>query len=147
MDAAGHFELVLPTVQRFEVTVFSETLERSRDHLETGARVVLTVEATLEEDQLKLLARAIQPADDYVEDAGGAGLRIFVEDAAVLPSVATVLKDAADVKGGRGPIAFCLLDTSLPGEVEIAAAGEFPVSPQIKGALKSLGGVVTVEEM
>jgi DNA polymerase-3 subunit alpha len=32
-------------------------------------------------------------------------------------------------------------------EVEALVGEDLPVSPQIKGALKSLGGVVTVEEV
>jgi DNA polymerase-3 subunit alpha len=35
----------------------------------------------------------------------------------------------------------------LPGEVEIDAGRDFPVTPQIKGAIKSLAGVVQVEEV
>jgi DNA polymerase-3 subunit alpha len=35
----------------------------------------------------------------------------------------------------------------LPGEVDVLLGEDFPVSPQIKGALKSLGGVVMVEEV
>ena len=46
----------------YEVTVFSDTLESARNHLEPGQAVVLTVEATLEGETLKLLARAAQPA-------------------------------------------------------------------------------------
>jgi DNA polymerase-3 subunit alpha len=42
---------------------------------------------------------------------------------------------------------LCLLDPSLPGEVDIDLHAEFPVNPQIKGALKSLVGVVEVEEV
>ncbi|MEQ9260431.1 MAG: DNA polymerase III subunit alpha [Roseovarius sp.] len=135
------------TTGSYEVTVFSDTLESSRDFLEPGSRVVLGVEATMEEDQLKLLARSFQPADDVVADAGSTGLRIYVESAEAVPSVASVLEGAAGARGGRGPIYFCLLDQGLPGEVEIAAGRDYPVSPQIKGALKSLGGVVMVEEV
>ena len=47
----------------YEVTVFSDTLEQARDFLEPGMNVVLTVEANLEGDTLKLLARAAQPID------------------------------------------------------------------------------------
>ena len=48
--------------------------------------------------------------------------------------------------GGKGQIQFCLLDPSLPGEVEIDLGSGFPMNPQIKGAIKSLGGVVMVED-
>jgi DNA polymerase-3 subunit alpha len=36
---------------------------------------------------------------------------------------------------------------SLPGEVEVQLEKEFPVTPQIKGAIKSLDGVLAVEEI
>ncbi len=135
----------------YEVTVFSDTLEKAREHLEPGEMVVLTVEAEMAEDQLKLLARAIQPADEVVADAGATGLRIFVESAEAVAMVARLLEGATGAGGGRGagrgPIRLCLLDASLPGEVEIAAGREYPVSPQIRGALRSLPGVATVEEL
>ncbi len=42
---------------------------------------------------------------------------------------------------------FCLMDPSLPGEVEVDLGREFPVTPQIKGAIRSLDGVMEVEEI
>ena len=59
----------------YEVTLFSDTLEQARDHLETGSKVVVTVEATMEADQLKLLGRSVAPVDMAVADVGGVGLR------------------------------------------------------------------------
>ncbi|MEM7596568.1 MAG: DNA polymerase III subunit alpha [Pseudomonadota bacterium] len=135
------------TTGSYEVTMFSDTLEAAREHLEPGSMVVVGVEATMEEDQLKLLGRSVSPIDTVVADAGQSGLKIFIESEAVLASVARVLEDAANAKGGRGPISFCLMDPDLPGEVEMTVPGQFPVSPQIRGALRSLGGVVTVEEV
>ena len=133
----------------FEVTVFSDTLENAREHLETGARVTLSVEATMEADQLKLLARGVTPADDLVAASGQSGLRVFVEEPNAIPAVAGLLermKGEAKVRG-RGPVHLCLLAPDLPGEVEVALPEEFPVNPQIKGALKSLPGVALVEEV
>jgi len=132
----------------YEVTVFSDTLEAAADLLSAGNSVVLTVEATMEGEQLKLLARAVQPVDGVAAEAGSMGLRVFIETEAAVASVASVLDRA--VKDGKsrtgGPVSFCLLDKDLPGEVEILLAKDYPVNPQIKGAIKSLGGVVTVEE-
>ena len=137
------------TTGAYEVTVFSETLEKSREFLETGSKVVITVEATLEADQLKLLGRSVVPIDTVVADVGALGLKIFLEDAGAVQSVADVLADAAAklTTGGRGPILFCLMDHDLPGEVEIDAGAEFPVTPQIRGAIKSLPGVVEVQDV
>jgi DNA polymerase-3 subunit alpha len=39
------------------------------------------------------------------------------------------------------------MDPSLPGEVELTAGRDFPISPQIKGAIKSLSGVVEVQDI
>ncbi len=143
------FAQLSDTTGAYEVTLFSDTLEKARDFLETGAKVVITVEATMESDQLKLLGRSVAPVDVAVADAGSMGLRIFLEDQEAVPSVASVLQQAADqVKtGGKGPIVFCLMRPDLPGEVEIDVGQDFPVNPQIKGAIKSLSGVLDVQEI
>ncbi|MGB8624407.1 MAG: DNA polymerase III subunit alpha, partial [Paracoccaceae bacterium] len=142
------FAQLSDTTGFYEVTLFSDVLEASRDNLETGCNVVLTVEATMESEQLKLLARTVQPIDSVVADAGAMGLKIFVDEAAAISAVAGLLDRAGGESGprGRGPVQFCLMDPGLPGEVEMAL-GEFPVNPQIKGAIKSLPGVMQVEEV
>ena len=136
------------TTGAYEVTMFAEPLEKYRDALEPGRPVVITAEATMESDQLKLLGRAVQPIDEVVADAGSVGLRIFVDAPEAIATVASVLDNAARTVpgGGRGPVHFCLMDPGLPGEVEVTTGRDYPVNPQIKGALKSLGGVVMVEE-
>ncbi len=132
----------------YEVTLFSDVLDVARPHLETGMNVILQVEATLEADQLKLLCRGVQPIDTAI--AGEAtGLRVFVDSEIGIASVQSLLarmaQDAA--RAARGPIHLCLMHPDLPGEVEMVLGDQFPVSPQIKGALRSMEGVVTVEEV
>ncbi len=133
----------------YEVTLFSDTLELAREHLDVGSKVVVTVEATMEADQLKLLGRAVTPIDAAVEGAGSMGLRVFIDGAAAIAAVAEVLAGArtAARSAGRGPVQLCLMDPALPGEVEVDLGMEFPVTPQIKGAIRSLGGVLEVEEI
>jgi DNA polymerase-3 subunit alpha len=132
----------------FEVTLFSEALEKSREYLETGSKVLITVEATMESDQLKLLGRGVAPAEQAVADAGAAGLRIYVEAADAIGQIANVLGRAAEQlpKAARGPVHLCLMHEGLPGEVELDLQQQFPVNPEIKGAVKSLSGVLAVEE-
>ncbi|NNU81299.1 DNA polymerase III subunit alpha [Halovulum dunhuangense] len=131
----------------YEVTVFSDTLEAARDLLEPGTNVVLTVEATLESDQMKLLARGVQSVDDAVAGAAPAGLRIFLNDAAAIPSVATRLMEAAAARArGAGPVNLVLMSPDLPGEVEVTLPDRYPVTPQIRGAIKHVPGVAHVEE-
>ncbi|MEM9854471.1 MAG: OB-fold nucleic acid binding domain-containing protein, partial [Pseudomonadota bacterium] len=133
----------------YEVTMFSEALEAAREHLESGTKIEMQVEASMEADQLKLLGRAVRPLDAAVAQAGAAGFKIFLEDGEAVPSVASVFEGLkADAgRGAKGAIRFCLLDPGLPGEVELELEGKFPVSPQVKSALKSLPGVLSVEEL
>jgi DNA polymerase-3 subunit alpha len=133
----------------YEVTMFSDVLEATRHLLEAGSNVILQVEATLEADQLKLLARGVQPIDDAIAGEGGTGLRVFVEGPEAITTVASLLeRTKAEAKSrARGAVHFCLMAPDLPGEVDVLLGEDFPVSPQIKGALKSLGGVVMVEDV
>ncbi|WP_425041276.1 DNA polymerase III subunit alpha [Primorskyibacter sp. S187A] len=131
----------------YEVTLFSDTLEKCREHLEAGSKVVVTVEATMESDQLKLLGRSVAPIDIVAADAGSAGLKVFVEGADAISSVATILENAAQQvkRAGRGPVYLCLMANDR--EVEMDTGREYPVTPEIKGAIKALSGVMAVEEM
>ena len=103
----------------------------------------------MEAEQLKLLARSAAPVDTVVADAGQSGLRVFVDQGDAVGTVAALLDRAKGESGlgGRGPVQLCLMAPDLPGEVELVVGEDFPVNPQIKGALKSLPGVVTVEEV
>ena len=76
-------------------------------------------------------------------------MKIFVEDIAAIALVADVLEQANAAANGarKAPVELCLLDPSLPGEVEIDIGTEFAVNPQVKGAIKSLPGVMAVEEV
>ncbi len=137
-----------PTGQ-FEVTLFSDTLEAAREHLETGSRIIVTVEATMEADQLKLLGRSVAPVDIAIADAGSNGLRIFLGEAGAVIAVRSVLENAREQKinGARGPVIFTIQTQTDLGEIDVSLYEVYPVTPQIKGALRSLQGVVEVEEV
>jgi DNA polymerase-3 subunit alpha len=132
----------------FEVRVFSDVLEQARRHLDPGSNVVLTVEATLDGDELGMLARAVQPIDDATAGAASAGLRIFVNDDGAASSLAKCLGSIGNEvrTRRRGPVVLVLTHPELPGEVEIELPEPYPVTPQILNAIKSLPGVVHAED-
>ena len=133
----------------YEVTVFSDTLEASRDLLEPGKTVVLTVEATLEGETLKLLARAVQAVDAVAVDAGTPDLRVHLNRAEAAGSIAALLARLPGSRGGAGAggrITLCVPD-DRGREVDVTLPRDYPVTPQVKGALKAIGGVVLVEEV
>ena len=131
----------------FEAMVFSEVLEAHRAVLEPGAKVVATVEATMEADQLKLLVRDVRPVEGATRGAVS-GLRIYVDEPGALDGVSSLLERlSSDAPGAaRADLALILMGDGLPGEVEMSLGEPYPVSPDIKSALRSVPGVVMVEE-
>ena len=128
----------------YEVTVFSDTLEAARDILEVGRNVVLTVEATLEGETLKLLARAAQPVDSVANTAEAADLRVHINRPEAAASLASLLDKLAGP--AKAKIFLCVQDDT-GREVDIQLPKAYPITPQIKGAIKAMGGVVLVEEV
>ena len=126
------------------MTVFSDVLEKADSLLTVGQNIVLSVEATNEGDQLKLLARGIVPVDNAIAGVAAKGLKVFLNHPEAVPSMARILEN--DIKGTRGPINLLLSHPDLPGDVEITLPGKYPVNPQMKSALKSVDGVLEVEE-
>ena len=128
----------------YEVTVFSDTLEAARDLLEPGKNVVLTVEANLEGDTLKLLARAAQPIDQVAADAGAQAIRVHLNRVEAIPSLAALL---ANVEGRtKAQITLCVPDDQ-GREIDLTLPDPYPLTPQIRGAIKAMSGVVLVEEV
>ena len=87
--------------------------------------------------------------EGVVADAGGVGLRIHIDGAEAVASVAALLtRIAAEAKiRSRGPILFCIANRDTGEEVEVSTGRDFPVNPQIKGAIKAMAGVLMVEEV
>ncbi len=139
----------------YEITLFSDVLEEARDHLESGANVVVGVEATLEGDQLKLLARSVAPIDSVVADIGGMTLEVHIDRAEAFDLVKSVLEQAREAARGARPGEVSIVirlprpdppDPAAPAEVVLDFPLSWPLTPQIKGALRSLPGVVDVLE-
>jgi DNA polymerase-3 subunit alpha len=138
-----------PTGQVSGMALFPDDFDAVRRVFDQTVQVVMTLEARFNEGQFDPVARSVTPLETFVADAGSAGLKIFIEEPEAVGIVARVLADAAEKARGmaRGPIQFCLIHPDLPGEVEIDTGVEYPVTPQIKGAIKSLPGVILVEEV
>ncbi|MCC5986801.1 MAG: DNA polymerase III subunit alpha [Pararhodobacter sp.] len=137
----------------YEVTVFSDVLEAARAYLEPGSAVVLSVEAAMEADTLKLLARGVQPIDAVVADAGAAGLRVRLADARAVEEMARALPEARAAANGPGaaravgPLVICLPDPETGGEIEIDAGEKLPATPVMRATLRAIDGVLEVEEI
>jgi DNA polymerase-3 subunit alpha len=132
----------------FEVRVYSELLDKVRDELEPGRSVVLTVDATMEGDEMGLLAKTVQPIDRALAGAASTGLRISVGDIEAVASLRARLEMILrEVKTARlGPVELRPMAPDLAGEPVVRLGRLYPMTPQVQAALKDTRGVVLVEE-
>jgi DNA polymerase-3 subunit alpha len=82
-----------------------------------------------------------------VAGAAAAGLRIFLDEAAAVPSLRIRLDAVAREPAARraGPVVLVAMAGEL-GEVDLTLPDPYPLTPQVLGALKSVPGVVHIEE-
>ncbi len=127
-----------PTGQ-FEAICFADTLALTRDLLEPGKAVIIRVEADIEGEDVKLRLQGAEPLDKAAASIVQ-GIRIFLRDAKSLDSIAQRLPP-----GGKAPVMINLMLES-GREVEIDLGHKYAVTPQIKGAVKAILGVVDVHD-
>jgi len=126
----------------FEVTFFSEVLNRSRELMEEGTAVIVTTDARLDGEALRLTAADIESLEKAAAGVGQ-GMRIFLEAGTAVPDIRKLLE-----RDGRGKGRVSLVPMLAPGqEVEITVPGRWNVSPRIMQAMKLLAGVSSVEEV
>jgi DNA polymerase-3 subunit alpha len=140
-----------PTGQVSGMALFPDDFETMRKVFEQTTQVVMTLEARFNEGQFDPIARSAAPIDGIV-DAATAGLNVMIDDEVAVPMVQSVLERFKDDKSirSRGEIILTALSVPLPGapqDVSVSIGDGWPVSAQIKGALKSLPGVVLIEDI
>ncbi len=128
-----------PTGQ-FEAICFSDTLAAARDLLEPGKAVIARVECDVEGEEIKLRLQGVEVLDKAAATIVQ-GLTIFVRDNKPLDSIALRL-----AQGGRAPVRL-ILQTGTGREIEISLGNKFAITPQIKGAIKAIQGVIDVHDL
>ena len=123
----------------FEVVVFSEILATSRDLLEGGQRVLLTVDIRADGDGARLSATNIRSLDDLLANAS-TELKIVVADPVAIEGVRQALED--------GPAGNCkvalILDVGDHQEVEIRLPRKVALTGNFRAAVGHLPGVAAV---
>jgi DNA polymerase-3 subunit alpha len=125
----------------YEAIMFQEGLSQFRDLLEKGADVLVTLQASVEGEDVR--ARIVN-VERLTEAAAKVqkGLRVFVRDEAPLESIERRL-----TAPGEGEVSLVVILGPQDGEVEIRLPGRYSVSAAIAGALKAAPGVVAVEQV
>jgi DNA polymerase-3 subunit alpha len=136
----GIVQLSDPSGQ-YEAIVFQEALNQFRDMLEKGSDVLLTLQASVEGEDVR--ARIVN-VESLTEAAAKVhkGLRIYLRDESPLASIESGLSSP-----GQGEVSLVVVLGPQDGEVEIRLPGRYAVSPAVAGAIKSAPGVVAVEHV
>jgi DNA polymerase-3 subunit alpha len=124
----------------YEVTLFSEVLSSARPLLEEGTAVLVTAEARLENEALRLTANGFESLERAAQDVGQ-GIRLWLENTAAVEHIRALL-----TREGKGKGRVVLVARTGQGqEVELALPGSFAVSPKLMQAMKVVPGVADVE--
>lgn len=124
----------------FETVVFSEVLVASRELMESGQPMLITLDAKLEDDQVRLMATKMRPLDEAVA-ARLDNLRIQVSDGAPVAEIKEIID--AD---GRGNGRILLVARSNGHEVEVALPNRYAISSATLGRIKDVPGVTDIRQ-
>ncbi|MDX1711695.1 MAG: DNA polymerase III subunit alpha [Rhodovibrionaceae bacterium] len=125
----------------YEAVLFSEILAKSRELLDSGQPLLLTCDAKVEGEDIKLLAVDVEPLDDAAQHAA-AGMKVYLGDRQPLETLRSVL--ARDQKG-RGKVSL-VINLSDGQEVEMELPGGYRLSPNVRQAIKAISGI-TVQDL
>ena len=120
----------------FEVTLFSEVLATSRDLLASGKPLLITADARLEDDAVKLLAQTIQPLDVAAASAPPAcASRSMTRQPCPACATSSRARSAAAA-------ASCSTSSSASRRVRRSQLpGAFMISPDTRARVAGLAGV------
>jgi DNA polymerase-3 subunit alpha len=126
----------------FEVTLFSEVLNRSREILEEGVALLVTADVKMEGESLRITASDVTLLDAAAAQAG-AGMRIWLDRTEALPHIRALLE-----REGRGKGRVVLVPkTGVERSLDVTLPGGFNVSPRLAQAMKLIPGVERVEDV
>jgi len=126
----------------YEVTLFSEALAPARELLEAGNAVVLTVDVQQNGEELRLTGGAVQSLEEEVAKTA-AGLKVVLEETASVDLLASTLQRFPP---GRGKVCIAV-EVGPLREVEIALPKAYQITAAGRAAIKSIPGVLEVQDL
>ncbi len=125
-----------------EVTVFSEVLARAGDMLKDGTHVLITLDAQVQAEAIRLTAQEIALLDEAASEVG-TSLRVWLERTEAIGHIRVLLD-----REGRGMGRVTLIPRIGDSQdVEILLPGGFNVTPKLTQALLQVTGIARLEEL
>jgi DNA polymerase-3 subunit alpha len=124
----------------FEVMMFSEVLTQSRELLESGAPVLMIVDAQMEDEKVRLLASRVDSLEKAL--AGRVrNLKIKVRENLPVDELRQLL-----LEDGRGKGRVVVTARSNGHVIELALPGTFAIQAKTLAGLKDIPGIVEIRE-
>ena len=127
----------------FEVTVFSEVLENSRDMLILGQNLLLTCEASLEDNQPKILLRKAEILEDFLSSVENLGTIIFMNDEKAVSRIRDQLEILQGSNVSKGPVKLVVINNEFDVELELPKS--YRVNQDVLNSIAHIPGVLQVE--
>ncbi|MDX1736786.1 MAG: DNA polymerase III subunit alpha, partial [Alphaproteobacteria bacterium] len=131
----------------FEVTMFQEVLNASRELLDSGMPLLFTVEVQKrgdgEDAELRLTAQGVSSLEDAAANAAR-GMKIYIMDDSPLSNLKSIFEKHG--KPGRGRVEFTLLYPD-GREIEMEDMDGYLIDGKFRQAVKSVSGVVDVKDL
>mgnify|MGYP006266503009 CR=1 FL=1 len=124
----------------FEIRAFDEALALYREILKEGEAVVLTVDASLRDDALRLTLRSAEPLDKALAKATD-GLIVFVDQPHAVPAIRETLERQGK---GRGRVTLVVKDGPAK-EISVELKERWAVTGRERAAIKAVPGVIDVQ--
>ncbi|MDY0241842.1 MAG: DNA polymerase III subunit alpha [Rhodospirillaceae bacterium] len=125
----------------FEVTLFSEVLSAARELLEPNKALLITADARIEEEQLKLVAHKIENLDAAAARTS-AGLKIVIGDEGPIQPLKALVSGQGR---GRGRIRIVLRTEER--EIETCLAQSYSLDPSFMARLRAVPGILEAQEI
>ncbi len=127
----------------FEMMVFSDLLNASRELLEAGTPILLSVDVDRkpDSDELRFLAQSIEPLTQAVQNVTQQ-LHITVETPAAMAQIKNILQ-----QGGQGRVRVHLIMDAAGRTATLEIPGGYNVKEDTPRALRAIKGVSNVREL
>ena len=127
----------------FEVTAFSDILDSYNNLLQASQNLILSCQATLEENQPKLLLRKVEKISDVLNSLEDLGIRIFIDD----HNAVTFLKEQLEILNNenlkKSPIKIVVISKEF--DVELDLPNSYRITNDVINSINHIPGVLQVE--
>ena len=127
----------------FEVTVFSEVLEQFRQTLQPGQNLILTCEASLEDNQPRMLLRKVEQVEEVLRTVEDLGTKIFMNDEKAVSRIKEQLEILQDSNIRKGPVKLVVIGDEF--DVELELPNSYRVNQDVVNSINHIPGVIQVE--